>query len=624
MKCDRYGSRAFDDCLAFRLDAPDDPFPHLSSRHPARQAEAHVVMTRHRLRFSGLFQKYFLVLFLAVVIPLATNGVSEAWFGYRDQRTTVEQLLSVEARSAAAKIQGFLDGITNQLGWLVQLPWTEEPDERRRIDALRLLRQVPAIVSLTLVDGTGRERLYVSRIGLNRTESRADRSTNEAVAGARSGQLWYGEVRYYRDSEPYLTIAMSGNRPSVGVVVAEVNLKLIWDVISAIKVGETGHAFVLDAPGRLVAHPDISLVLRGADEATLAPFRAIREVIRRAGADVATSRDSQGNAVAAAASPVAGPDWTVVVEQPLSEAFGPIYAALWRTGGLLLAGAAFAGLLAYVLASRMTEPIRRLEEGTERIGAGQFEHRIHIATGDELQRLADSFNTMAAELAISQERQERIAKLKRFLAPQVAELVDRKGDDGVLEGRRTEVVAVFCDLRGFTAFSARATPDEVMSVLSEYYDALGRIITKYAATLTTFSGDGLMVLVNAPVPVEEPAVLAVDLAAEMQQCVQELIVRWRERDHRIGFGVGLAIGPATVGRIGYESRFDYTAIGTVVNLAARLCASAADREILADVAIAEAVNGKRAMISLGMRSIKGYDEELPVYGISFEERLHTA
>jgi len=581
-------------------------------------------MTRHRLRFSGLFQKYFLVLFLAVVIPLATNGVSEAWFGYRDQRATVDQMLGVEARSAAARIQGFLDGITNQLGWLIQLPWTEEPDEQRRIDALRLLRQVPAIVSLTLVDGAGRERLYVSRIGLNRTDSRTDLSTDQAVTAARSSRLWYSEVRYYRDSEPYLTIAIAGNRPSVGVVVAEANLKLIWDVISAIKIGKTGYAFVLDGPGRLVAHPDISLVLRGADETTLAPLRAIRDAITRSGADVTTTRDAQGRAIAAAAAPIAGPEWTVVVEQPISEAFGPIYAALWRTAGLLLAGISFAGLLAYVLASRMTEPIRQLEEGTERIGAGQFDHRIHIATGDELQRLANSFNIMAAELAISQERQERIAKLKRFLAPQVAELVDRKGDDGVLEGRRAEVAVVFCDLRGFTAFSVRATPDEVMSVLSEYYEALGRIITKHAATLTSFSGDGLMVLVNAPVPVEEPALRALDLAVEMQQCVQELILHWSTRGHRIGFGVGLAIGSATVGRIGYESRFDYTAIGTVVNLAARLCASAADREILADRAIAEAAKGKRALVPLGLRHIKGYEEDLPVYGMPFEGQTDVA
>ncbi|MBM1174310.1 cache domain-containing protein [Microvirga arabica] len=546
------------------------------------------------------------------------------WFGYRDQRARLDQLLGVEARSAASRIQGFLDGITGQLGWLVQLPWSEEPDERRRIDALRLLRQVPAIVSLTLVDGSGRERLYVSRIGLNRTESRTDRSGEPAVTGARAARLWYGEVSYYRGSEPYLTVAISGNRPSVGIVVAEVNLKLIWDVISSIKVGETGYAFVLDGPGRLIAHPDISLVLRGADEAILKPFQVARQAVGPANSGFATSRDTEGNRIAVAAAPIPGPDWTVVVEQPLSEAFAPIYAALWRTGSLVLGSATFAGLLAYVLARRMTKPIRLLEEGTERIGAGQFDHRIELRTGDELQRLADSFNAMAVELAVSQERQERIAKLKRFLAPQVAELVDRKGDDGVLEGRRTEVVAVFCDLRGFTAFSAKATPEEVMSVLSEYYEALGRIITKYAATLTSFSGDGLMVLVNAPVPVEDPALRAVDLALEMQQSVQDLIIGWRDRGHRIGFGVGLAMGQATVGRIGYESRFDYTAIGSVVNLAARLCAAAADREILTDATVVHAVKDKRSLVPLGSRLLKGYDEELPVYGILFDERTNVA
>jgi len=581
-------------------------------------------MSRRRLRFGGLFQKYFLVLFLAVVVPLAANGISEAWFGYRDQRARLDQLLGVEARSAASRIQGFLDGITGQLGWLVQLPWSEEPDERRRIDALRLLRQVPAIVSLTVVDGSGRERLYVSRIGLNRTESRTDLSTEPAVVGARSSRIWFGEVRHYRGSEPYLTIAISGNRPSVGIVVAEVNLKLIWDVISAIKVGETGDAFVLDGPGRLVAHPDISLVLRGADAATLAPFQATRQAVKSTSTGFATSRDIEGNPIAVAAAPVSGPDWTIIVEQPLAEAFGPIYAALWRTSGLLFAGAAFAGLLAYLLARRMTQPIRLLEEGTERIGAGQFDHRIEIRTGDELQRLADSFNAMAAELAISQERQERIAKLRRFLAPQVAELVDRKGDDGVLEGHRTEVVAVFCDLRGFTSFSAKAAPEEVMYVLSEYYEVLGRIITKYAGTLTSFSGDGLMVLVNAPVPVAEPALRAVDMAVDMQRSVQEQIVGWLGRGHRIGFGIGLAMGPATVGRIGYESRFDYTAIGSVVNLAARLCAAAADREILTDEQVADAIKGKRPLIPLGSRLIKGYDEELPVFGIFFEEQPHAA
>jgi class 3 adenylate cyclase len=572
-----------------------------------------------RERFFGLFQKYLLVLFLAVAIPLAINGVIEAWLGYRDQRARLDQLLGVQATFAAVEIRDFIYGITNQLGWLVQLSWSDEPDERRRTDALRLFRQAPAIVSLTLLDNGGLERLYVSRIDLNRIESRTDRSADPAVVGARSDQIWFSDVSYNRGSEPHLTVAVVGNRPSAGAVVAEVNLKLIWDVISAIKVGKSGFAFVLDRPGRLIAHPDISLVLRGAEEATAKPFRTIRAAIGSAGAGLATSRDVHGHAVAVGAAQVTGLDWTVVVEQPLSEAYAPIYAALWRTAALLAVGTMFAALLAYALAHRMTEPIRVLEEGTERIGAGFFDHRISIQTGDEFQRLANSFNKMAAELALAQQHQERIAKLKRFLAPQVADLIDRAGDDSVLDGRRAEVVVVFCDLRGFTAFSAGVAPEEVMSLLSEYYEGLGRVITQFAATLISFSGDGLMVLLNAPVPVEGPALRAVDLAVAMQKSVQELIAGWRSKGYQVGFGVGLASGSATVGRIGYENRFDYTAIGSVVNLAARLCASAADREILMDAEVAECVRSKYSLERLGDRQIKGFDEAIPVFGIS----LHT-
>ena len=157
-----------------------------------------------------------------------------------------------------------------------------------------------------------------------------------------------------------------------------------------------------------------------------------------------------------------------------------------------------------------------------------------------------------------------------------------------------------------------------MSVLSEYYEVLGRAITQFAATLISFSGDGLMVLVNAPVPVEDPALRAADLAVEMQKGVQRLIANWRSRGYQVGFGVGLASGVATVGRIGYENRLDYTAIGSVVNLAARLCASAADREILMDAEVAERVRGKRSLAELGGRQIKGFDEAIPVFGISFE------
>lgn len=561
---------------------------------------------------TSLFTKYFLALFAAVVVPLLIAGASEAWFGYHDRRARLNDLLDAEARAASAKIQDFIEGIHDQLGWTVQLPWSDEVDDRRRLDALRLLRQVPAIVSLTLVDAAGRERLFVSRIGLNRVETGNDQFGSPAVKGARADRVWFGPVTFRDGSEPFMTIAVAGNRSAVGVAVAEVNLKFIWDVISAIHVGHTGEAFVLDQPGRLVAHPDISLVLR-ADEATTQPLQALRAAILTRPGQAITGRDTGGSTVLAAMTWIPRVDWSVIVKQPVAEAFGPIYAALWRMVALLVAGAALAALLAYWLTQRMIGPIRLLEEGVARIGAGQFDHRINLATGDEFERVATRFNEMAGELAVSQERSERINRLKRFLAPQVAELVDRTGDDSVLDGRRVEVVVVFCDLRGFTAFSAVAEPEAVMGLLGEYYDALEKAVSAHEATLMNFSGDGAMVLVNAPVSCPDPALRAVKMASDMQMSVQRLLIGWRALGHRLGFGIGLAMGPATVGRIGSERRLDYTAIGNVTNLASRLCSSAEDSEILIDRVAAEAVGSSLPLIELDPRALKGFDQPVPVF-----------
>lgn len=561
---------------------------------------------------ATLFRKYFRTLFAAVVAPLLIAGGSEAWFGYHDQRARLNDLLDAEARLAAVKIADFIDGIRDQLGWTVQLPWSENPGSRRRLDALRLLRQAPAIESLTLVDAAGRERLFVSRIGLNRIEGGDDLSAKPAVTGARSDRTWFGPVTFHDGSEPFMTVAISGNRAADGVAVAEVNLKFIWEVISDIRVGRTGEAFVLDQPGRLVAHPDISLVLR-ADEAAQAPLQALRAGILARSGQAAAGRDIAGNRVLAAMAPIPGVNWSVIVAQPLAEAFGPIYAALWRTGALLVAGTALAAGLAYWLTQRMIEPIRVLEDGVTRIGAGQFDHRIRLTTSDEFERLANRFNEMAVELSLSQERSERIGRLKRFLAPQVAELIERTGDDHVLDGRRVEVVVIFCDLRGFTAFSARAEAETVIGVLRDYYDALERAVSAHEATLINFFGDGVMVLVNAPVSCPDPALRAVDLANEMQRSVQKLLVGWRALDARLGFGVGLAMGPATVGRIGSEGRVHYTAIGNVVNLASRLCASAEDSEVLVDRVAARAVGSKVPLVELDPRTLKGFDEPVPVF-----------
>jgi class 3 adenylate cyclase len=308
-------------------------------------------------------------------------------------------------------------------------------------------------------------------------------------------------------------------------------------------------------------------------------------------------------------------NWNVIVKQPLAEAFVPIYDALWRTGALLIAGVALALMLAYSLTQRMVEPIRLLEDGAARIGAGQFDHRIKLSTNDEFERLASRFNEMAGELSVSQERSERINRLKRFLAPQIAELVERTGDDQLLEGRRVEVVVVFCDLRNFTGFSAHAEPDTVLGVLREYYDVLERVVSAHDATLISFSGDGAMVLVNAPVSVSDPALRAVNMAEDMQTAVQKLLVGWRKVDSRLGFGVGLAMGPATVGRIGSEGRLHYSAIGNVANLASRLCSSAENSQILIDRAAAYAVGSRVPLVELDARTLKGFDQPVPVFSV---------
>jgi len=562
-----------------------------------------------------LFQKYFAALFVAVVVPLLANGASEGWFGYRDQRVFLSQRLHSEATSAAGKIQGFLDDITDQLQWTVQLPWRDGMDERHRFDVLRLLRQVPAVLEITLVDGSGIERLHVSRVETDVVNSGVDRNNDPAVIGARAGRIWYGPVTLYAGSEPHMTLAVAGAREANGTTIAVVNLKLIWDVIMAIHIGQSGDAFVLDRSGRLVAHPDISLVLRGDDDPAAARLKQLQQKAIAGGGKTAEGSNAESRWVIAAMAPVPGPDWMAFVEEPTSEALTPIRAALWRTGMLLLAGALFAVALAYLLARRMTGPIALLEKGAEEIGAGHFAHKIEISTGDELEGLAQRFNAMAVELAVSQERSERIARLKRFLAPQVAELVEGSDQEALLDSHRAEVVVIFCDLRGFTSFSGAAAPEEVMGLLQEYYEALGAIITRYEATLTCFMGDGVMLLLNAPVPCPEPALRGVQMAVEMQDAVQTLIASWRGRGHTVGFGVGLAKGPATVGRIGYEGRNDYTAIGSVVNLASRICAAAEDGQIQIDATVAAELGEAFSLAPLGTRPLRGFAEAVPVFSV---------
>ncbi|ANW00943.1 transcriptional regulator [Bradyrhizobium icense] len=568
------------------------------------------MVTRPR---RSLFIKYFITLFVAVVVPLMLGSASEAWFAFRDNRLYLNEILQVEARSAADRIQAFTDGIRDQLGWVVQFPWTPGEDDRRRIDGLRLLQQVPAIVSLSMVDATGTERVFVSRVSMNRTGRGADMSADPAVIGARAHRVWYGPVHYQRDSEPYMRIAVAGNRAAAGIVVADINLKLIWDIIAGIKIGDTGHALIVDDTGRLVAHPDISLVLRSG--AGAGDFSRLKSEVSAANGSAVTTTGEDGTPVVALSVRAANVDWTVIAEQPVLEAFESIRAALWRSLILIVIGIVFASVLAYWRACRMWGPIRQLENGVERIGMGQFDHRITIQSRDELEQLAIRFNQMAEELGASQQKSERINRLKQFLAPQVAELVEHS-DQRLLDAHRRDVVAIFGDLRGFTAFTARAEPDAILAVLKQYYEAVGAVTARHEATLIRFAGDGVMVLVNAPVTCENPAYRGVRLAIDMQAAVQSVAGTWSAGGCAIGFGVGVAMGHATVGTLGYQGRLDYTAIGSVVNLASRLCSMADDGQILLDPIINERVKDSFALASIGERPIKGYDRALEIFAVT--------
>src|ERR1700730_13609388 len=223
---------------------------------------------------SRLFTKY-VALFVAVVgIALLSNGIFEVFFYYREHKAALIRIQHEQAEAAAAKIGQFVKEIESQLGWTTQLPWSPGSLENRLFDALRLLKQVPAITELAQLDSTGKERLRVSRLAMNVVDSGLDLSKDPKFTEAVAHKVYYGPVYFRRESEPYMTIALAGTRKDAGVSIAEVNLKLIWDVVSQIKVGERGHAYVVGAEGRLIAHPDISLVLRNTDMSRLAQVQA--------------------------------------------------------------------------------------------------------------------------------------------------------------------------------------------------------------------------------------------------------------------------------------------------------------------------------------------------------------
>jgi signal transduction histidine kinase len=344
-----------------------------------------------------LFRKYAATFVVVVCSVLVANGAFELWFSYREQKDLLVRIQQEQAQAAAASITGFVKEIEGQMAWATLLSWDNSSFDDWRFDAVRLLRQVPAVTEVAQYDGAGRELFRISRQAMDVVASHADHADDPAFVGAMQNKVYYGPVYFLNGSEPYMAIAMAGDRPGYGVIETQVNLKFIWEVVSQIRAGDKGYAFVVDSKDRLIAHPDISLVLRKTDMAHLPQVEAARSGATDGHGQFGAGEGGQGSVLSAHAV-VAPLDWLVFVELPTREAFAPVYDSFLRSGALLLAALALALLAGLLLARKMVVPIRALYDGAARLGSGDLAHRISIKTGDELEALGDQFNTMAARL----------------------------------------------------------------------------------------------------------------------------------------------------------------------------------------------------------------------------------
>ena len=739
---------------------------------------------------QGLFAKYVVSLVGLVVFVLAVNGATETWISYQSTKASLTAAMAEKADASARRIDQALSDLQRQISWVTRA--SANTLELRRADYVQLLSQAPAVRQLYQLDGQGREQLRVSRTSIAFSSgndlSRDLRFTDTVTHGSNFSAVTF------KGAQPMMSISVAHSGFNAGVTVADIDLDFLEDFMTEAQVGKVGIAYVVDPRGQVLA----SSAKGPAVGQDLARLPQVAAVLTPDGQSLNSGTDSDGRAVLSAAAVLPKLGWAVFFEQSTAHALAPIRDQLLRGALLIALGLAVATLAGSLLARRMLVPITALRMGARKLGAGDFAQRIEVKTHDELEELADQFNSMAGQLAESYavleakveertrdlarsinelkvleevgravassldlnavlptvaaraleitqadavliysyeaaerrfrlveakgveraqdgahtmldgatslladsirsgepiaiaelesapdhplrdvaiaagfhavlftplvdqqgvlgalvvlrrsagafspnligvmrtfahqavlamrnarlftevdqkgrelalahdtvqqqavklreqteqlrewnksleervEKQlgeiERIRRLERFLAPQVAQIIaSSDGHDALLESHRREVTVVFCDLRGFTAFTETTEPEEAMNVLREYHAALGKLIFKYEGTLDRYAGDGVMILFNAPIPFDDHTTRAVKMALEMRDEIGQLTERWKNRGHSLGFGVGIALGYATLGQVGFEHRLEYAAIGSVTNLASRLC-----------------------------------------------------
>jgi len=382
---------------------------------------------------SRLFRKYTGIFVLLVTGTLLVTGAVELFVGFQERRNALAEFERERAASAASAIERFIDEIVRQVEGAANNPQPASAAglERRRLYYLGLLKHVPAITDISYLDTNGDVQLRVSRISVDIIGGRAESSEESRLPGANTEDVYFSPVYFRNESEPFMTIAVPERGPEPGVVVAEVNLKFIWDVMSQIQIGKTGYAYAVDASGTLVAHPDISLVLKQTDLSSFVQVQSALETpssrTKQQQTEVMIARDMEAQRVLTTYHPIEPLGWYVIVEQPLAEAFAPLYSAIWRTGFFLLVGLGLAVVASLFFARRMVTPIQSLQASAAQIGEGDLDQSIDIRTGDELEELAEEFNRMTSRL------RESYASLEQKVAQRTQELVH--ANEELLEAR---------------------------------------------------------------------------------------------------------------------------------------------------------------------------------------------
>ncbi|MBV8927213.1 MAG: HAMP domain-containing protein [Bradyrhizobium sp.] len=760
-----------------------------------------MIAVKDKIRFlrEGLFAKYVISLVGLVVFVLAVNGATETWISYRTTKATLIDAMSEKADATAKRIDQSIFELERQISWVTRASVVTL--EQRRSDYAQLLNQISAVSQLSQLNGQGHELLRLSRTAIA-VNSNADFSKDPRFTETVARGVSFSPVSF-SGTQPFMSISVAHSGFNAGITIADIDLRFLSDFLGDAQVGKSAFAYVVDPKGEVLATssrgPDI-----GKDLSKLSQVAALMTPESQ---PLASGTDADGHSVLTASSAVPKLGWVVYFEQPTAQALAPIRDQLVRGALLIGLGLIIAIVAGTVLARRMLVPIEALRDGARRLGAGDFSQRIDVHTKDELEELAEQFNSMAGQLgqtyaelegkvvertrdlaqSISElkvleevgravassldlnavlptvaaraleithadavliygyeaarrqfnlveadgidksiegrhqvideagsmlgdaasrgepiavpdlnsaadhllrniaveagfqavlvvplvdqqgvlgalvvlrreagafpqgliglmrtfahqsvlamrnarlftevdqkgrelasanavvreqaqklqeqteqlknwnrsleervEKQlgeiERIRRLERFLAPQVAQLIaSSEGHDALLDSHRREVTVVFCDLRGFTAFTEATEPEEAMNVLREYHAALGELIFRYEGTLDRYAGDGVMILFNAPIQFDDHVKRAVKMACEMRDTIGTLTEKWRNRGHSLGFGMGIALGYATLGQIGFEQRLEYAAIGSVTNLASRLCDEAAANQIV--------------------------------------------